>query len=134
MWKEKRKKNIISVFFTSPLFLSLVLLGLLAAIGFPLYKNLSSRYRIDKEIEDLKVEIDGLESGNRDLKKLLTYLKSDQFAEAEARLNFGLKKNGEEVVVVKEEGQAAVDRMNDNNSDEELSAWAKWVKYFWGKK
>lgn len=132
MWKDRKKRNSISRFFGSPLFLSLVLLGLLAAIIAPLYKNISSRYRIDREIEDLRQEINSLETSNKDLEKLLAYLESDQFAEAEARLNFGLRKKGEEVVVIKEEG-AAIGSVNEKTAGGDLSNPAKWLKYFFGK-
>ncbi len=134
MWKEKRKKNIVSAFLSSPLFLSFVLLGLLAAIGFPLYGNISNRYRIDNEIGDLKKEIEDLEAGNSDLKKLLSYLKSEQFAETEARMNFGLKKSGEEVVVIKEDDQMIESGVAEESEDEEESSLSKWLRYFWGKK
>lgn len=132
MWKERKKGNFISRFFGSPLFLSLVLLCLLAVIIIPLYKNMTSRYRIDREIDDLRQEIDSLETGNKDLEKLLAYLESDQFAEAEARLNFGLRKKGEEVVVIKEES-AAIGSVDEKKAGENLSNPAKWLKYFFGK-
>jgi cell division protein FtsB len=112
MWKERKKKNFLAIFLSSPLFLSLVLLGLLAAILSPLHKNMTSRYRIDSEIDELKAEISSLEGGNQDLKKLLSYLQSDQYAETEARLNFGMRKQGEEVVVIKEEDVPSVGFFN----------------------
>ncbi len=134
MWKERKKKNILSIFLSSPLFLSLVLLGLLAVIVFPLYKNMSSRYRIDGEINDLKKEITLLETSNQDLKKLLSYLQSDQFAEEEARLNFGMKKEGEEVVVIKEDDTLSIVNSVTDDTEIDMPNPAKWLKYFWGRK
>lgn len=134
MWRHpNNKRNPFSAFFGSPLFLSLVLLCLLAAIIVPLYKNMTSRYRIDREISDLRQEIDSLETGNKDLKKLLAYLESDQFAEAEARLNFGLRKKGEEVVVIKEENLSSGQALEEEGQNADLSNPAKWLKYFWGR-
>lgn len=135
MWRHpSKKRNFFSAFFGSPLFLSLILLCLLAAIVVPLYKNVTSRYRVDREISDLQKEISSLETGNQDLKKLLTYLESDQFAETEARLNFGFKKKGEEVVVIKEDsGLAGIeDETDGQNSD--LPNPLKWFQYFLGKR
>lgn len=133
MWKERKKKSAFAVFFSSPLFLSLVLLGLLAAIIFPLYKNMTNRYRIDDEIKGLQAEIDALETGNKDLKKLLSYLQSDQFAEREARLNFGMKKEGESVVVIKEEDMPSPSGISDDRSLDKTPNPLKWMKYFWGQ-
>lgn len=132
MWKERKKRNVLSGFFASPLFLSLVLLGLLAIITVPLYKNLKSRYAIDGEVSDLRREIESLESGNQDLKKLLAYLESEQFAEAEARLNFGLKRPGEEVVVIKEDASLSGSIEPDVAIDD-ASNPVKWLRYFWGR-
>jgi len=133
MWKERRRNSRLSGFFISPLFLSLVLLGLLAVIIFPLYKNMTNRYRIDREIEVLKSEIESMENGSNDLKKLLAYLESDQFAETEARLNFGMKKKGEEVVVIKEDETVAALGLAADVSMGDLPNPVKWLRYFFGR-
>jgi cell division protein FtsB len=132
MWKES-KKSFLSGFFSSPLFLSLVLLVLLSAVLFPLYKNMSNRRTVDKDIEDLRQEIVSMEAGNYDLKKLLTYLESDQFAETEARLNFGLKKKGEEIVIIKEEESFSDKFLSEDELGGQSSNPLKWMKYFFGK-
>jgi cell division protein FtsB len=121
---NKRKK-----FFSTPaaIFLLLVLLSIFLAV--PLLNNFSKRQQIDSEITGLRQEIEKLEGGNNDLKELLAYLKSDQFAENQARLNFGLKKPGEEVVVVKsEEGVKII--AGAENGENETSNPGKWLRYF----
>lgn len=77
----------------------------------------------------MRVEIERLEGGNSELKKLLSYLNSDQFAEAQARLNFGLKKPGEEVVVVKS-NDSLQGIIGSIDGEEKISNPSKWLKYF----
>jgi cell division protein FtsL len=84
------------------IFISILGLTVITAIGFPLVKNFSQRYRLNKEMADLQKEIDSYNKKNENLKKAIDYLKSDQFIEEQARLNMGMKKPGEEVVVIKD--------------------------------
>jgi cell division protein FtsB len=91
--------------------------------------NFLKKRQIDREIAELQKEIGSLEKNNGDLKKIISYLDSEQFAEAQARLNFGLKKPGEEVVVVKS-GNSAKIAENGLTGEENLSNPAKWLKYF----
>ncbi|MFA5248517.1 MAG: septum formation initiator family protein [Patescibacteria group bacterium] len=116
-------------FFFSPLFVFVVLLLILGAVIWPLSNNFLKRKQVDAEIFELQTEIGRLDNSNNDLKKLLSYLKSDQFAEAQARLSFGLKKPGEEVVVVKSEDNLKA-LVGYNGDEKELSNPAKWLKYF----
>jgi len=78
----------------------------LGAIGYPLAKNIAKQYGINGEIKDLEKEISGVESKNSELKGLIDYLGSDQFAEEQARLNLNYKKKGEEVLVIDDEKYA----------------------------
>ncbi len=73
---------------------------ILILISIPLSKNIAKRMEVNKEIKDLEGEIAGIENKNNQLDDLVTYLKSDNFAEEQARLNLGLKKPGEEVAVI----------------------------------
>jgi cell division protein FtsB len=94
---KRNKKN----FFSGPLWLTFILLVVLGCLAGPLSSNFLRKQKVDSEILELQKEISRLDSSNKDLEKLLVYLKSDQFAEVQARVNFGLKKPGEEVVVIK---------------------------------
>lgn len=85
-------------------FLLVFLLTVIVAISLPFFRNMAQRYRLNKEMSGLQKEIDGYNKKNDDLRKAIDYLKSDQFTEEQARLKMGLKKNGEDVVVIKTEG------------------------------
>jgi len=98
-----RRGNFFTKIIYNPKFLALVGLGLVVLISFPLAKNVSKRYKLSKEIKEMDKEIAEFESKNKDLKQLVTYLESEQFVEEKARLNLGLKKEGEKVAVIKDD-------------------------------
>jgi len=100
---NRRKNNYFEKIFFNQKFLALLGLIIIILISFPFVKNTLKQYRINKEIDELKQEISDLENKNVDLKNFVSYLESDQFAEEQARLNLGLKKPGEEVMVIKTE-------------------------------
>lgn len=102
MIKNSGKNFITRILFNSKTF-ALIGLIIIVLISIPLAKRVSQKYKIDQEIKDLEAEIADLENKNIDLKELINYLESDQFVEEQARLQFGLKKQGEEAVVIKSE-------------------------------
>ena len=119
---------------------------IIIAISYPLSKNISQQYKINDEIKDLQKEINNLESDNDDLSKLIKFLESDQFADRQARLNLNLKKEGEEVVVIKnmDETPNSSGSNPDNNGNisatgnlknaQKKNQWFgnlyKWLNYF----
>ena len=117
-----RKRTLLIRFLFNRKILFLLGLVVIVLISFPIAKNWSQRYQIDEEIEELKGEIELIEEKNTELRKLLSYLESDQFVEEQARLNFGLKKEGEEVAVVQfNDSEARGDSQlnsSDDNTDE----------------
>ncbi len=138
----KKKSNIIYQ-------LSLSFLGLLIVflIGLPLINKIKQRNEIKKEIIDLQKEIRDLEEKNSKLEKIVSYLESDQFIEEQARLKLGLKKPGEEVVVIddkkKNKQNSATDtlynisglskREKSKNFYQNANP-LKWFKYFFKNK
>lgn len=108
----------------------LVLVIALVFISFPSFKKRQKGQELKNEIDEIRKEIERYEKGNSDLRDLLLYLESDQAAEEKARLNLGLQKEGEKVVVIKrvkrEEGlEAKVEK-----EEESLSNFRAWIKYF----
>lgn len=116
----ERRKNLISRFITNPKILTFLGLVIILLISFPIAKNASRRYNVNKEIKELEKEIKGVEEKNIELSKLIDYLNSDQNLEEYARLNFELKKRGENVVVVDNGGDKKDETSKDlNNKDGE---------------
>lgn len=112
---RKDKKNLLTQFLLNQKTLALAGLAVIVLISFPLAKNISQRYKISQEIKELEAEINNLENQNTNLKEFIGYLESDQFVEERARLNLGLKKEGEEVAVIS--GEAATIQNNGNKEE-----------------
>jgi len=115
-------------FWASQLLVFLIGLVLLAIILIPLLKNYAKQRAIANEIKGIQQEIKDFESKNQDLSEALTYLQSNDSLEEQARLNLGLKKPGERVIVIQSSDStstaAASPSSNLSNN------WSKWWHYF----
>lgn len=131
-----KRGNFFTKIIYSQKFLALIGLGLIVLISFPLAKNVSKRYHLNKEIKELDKEIIEFESKNKDLKQLITYLESEQFVEEKARLNLGLKKEGEKIVVI-QDGISTTTAANllagSGDNGENLFNLRRWWNYFFDK-
>lgn len=126
--------------FSKQFLLTLVLIGLLVLISFPLSKNWRQKRSIDQEIKSLELQAKELEGKNNNLKNVLDYMQSDQFVEKEARTKLNYKKAGESVVVI--EGRPGETPVTETSPFEippeppktkELPAtvnFNKWLDYF----
>lgn len=136
---RKNNPSLLSRIFFNQKFLSLIILSGLILLSFPLIKNIKQRHGADQEIDELREEINRVEGKNKDLQKVIGYLGSEQFVEEQARINFGLKKDGEQVVVV----QSGNDKISDSNGiifnipgldnaepEKQETNPQKWFKYF----
>ena len=92
-------------------------------------------YEIDKEINELGKKAVALEAQNQNILNLVDKLKTSDFLEQEARLKLGLKKPGENVVVVPEhepvrEPEAGLETLPSEES--EPGNPELWWRYFFG--
>lgn len=118
--------------------ITLVVVGILIVLtavntGKIFYKN----YEADKDIEALKKDVALLEDNHQRLEKINTFFESDFFAEKEARLKFGMKKEGEHVVVIQDTHRESRAAENDRKESEEEVTGKKsnpiqWWDYFFG--
>lgn len=102
---------------------------ILLAIVWPLSKNLSQEKVLEREIKLAEAEIEKYEDENQKLQDLVNYLGSDQAVEAKAKLNLGMKKAGEKVVVVQEVAPTT-DSMYDETEERWGNNWQRWYHYF----
>lgn len=142
---ERSKKSFLKRWLSRPKVLAFLLLIVIILISLPLAKNISRRHKINNEIKQVEKEIAEIENKDTDLEKLIKYLDSSQFAEEQGRLNLGFKKEGEEVVVVKDnsgdQGERAVTSAPNNAifnipglvepaSAKSLNNPGRWWRYF----
>ena len=125
--------------FKNQYFISFLGLCIIILIAIPVVKNNSKQRKIDREINGLRDEIAGLNGRNNDLKKVVDYLKSDQFVMEQSRLNLNVKKPGEEVYVI--EGMGATSSADSQIFDinkaipvKEMTNPERWMRYFVAKR
>lgn len=138
---RRRQSFLLEILYDQKL-LSVLGLLLLVLISVPLAKNITRRHKINSEIRELQKEVQNMESKNTDLQQLIKYLESDQFAEEQARLNMGLRKEGEEVAIVKTDGTEPEKGKEESNKQVfnipglsksqsiKISTPQKWKNYF----
>lgn len=99
------------------------------------------KYKINKEIEDLKQQITQTEKSNQQISAMIDYLSSQNFLEKEAREKLNMKKPGEQVVIVEPSkntptssesalSQRAAPNEQTAAISEPESNLMKWWKYF----
>ncbi len=111
---------------TSSALVFFVLTALVLLVGISLSKRLYQQHYLNSEISRLQNEIGAVEKQNAEFSELLRYLQTESFTEEEARLKLGLKKPGEEVVVITDQDDPA--SKVDNNVGQ--SNPLKWWFYF----
>jgi len=116
-------------FIMSQRFLAIVFLVLIVAISFPLIKSTSQRRMIEQEISDMKKDNEAYRNKSQELKEMIDYLQSDVSLEEQARLNLGLKKPNEAVVVVSQQNNATVSS-STVPEENRIKNWHLWLHYF----
>jgi len=115
--------------------MTILILGALVLISVPAIRNYTQERAINLEINEARAEIDRYASKNKELNDVIGYLESDQAVEEKARLNLGLKKQGEKVVVIVDRPQVSENSLAQaNSSQSELSNPHKWLNYFFSIK
>ncbi len=117
-------------FFKQILF-SFLILGIIILLAIPYFKNYKKRKDLEKEISMIQEEIHQYEKTNEELKEFLSYLESDQAIVEKARVNLGLQREGESVVVIKDKKTEVntIDNV-DQNIENNVPNFKKWINYF----
>lgn len=109
---------------------SFIIIVVLILIIIPYLKNHKKRQDLNSEIAKVQEEIIRYEKSNEDLKGLLSYLDSSQAVEDRARINLGLQKEGENVVVIKRKEVISDNQTISQKDLKDISNFKKWIKYF----
>lgn len=102
--------------FNRQLVITLILVGLLVLLSFPLTRNWRQKQSVDQEIKGLEQQAAELEGKNSNLKQVLDYMQSSQFVEEEARTKLNYKKPGESVVVIEGRPQSTTETASSSLS------------------
>lgn len=117
--KKSKVKKTLFLFFLATLFIIF--------IGFFFYTNYTIQQRrnvLTARISDLKSEIEKLEDINKNLEEGILDIESEDYLEKVARDQLGMKKPGEEVIVIQTEE-------NDDEWTEEKKTWWDKIKDLW---
>lgn len=112
---------------------------IIAVVSFSVYvssKQLARNQRIESEVDVLRREADKIRRENETLAEKVQYFASNDFREQEAKEKLGMKKAGEEVVVIKarpgEEQERVADPVLTSSleSDRNQPNYQKWWNVF----
>lgn len=117
-------------FLSSQRFLAIIGLVFLILIALPLARTYSQKKVLEKELTDLRLEIDRYEKESSDLEEVIKYLNSDQSLESQARLNLNLKKPEETVVVIEKNNNQETQSELELNRLEKKNNLQNWWQYF----
>lgn len=98
-------------------------------------KQLARNERIENEVDILRQEADKIRRENETLSEKVHYFASNDFREQEAKEKLGMKKAGEEVVVIKsrkaeEQKQDTSVSMTPASYEESSPQYKKWWRLF----
>lgn len=116
-------------FLMSQRFLAIVFLLIIIAISFPLVRSISQRKMVEREIAEMKKDNEAYRNKSEELKEMIEYLQSDISLEEQARLNLGLKKPNEDVIVVNLQ-KATETAASIKTEDSRAANWLRWFNYF----
>ncbi|OGE76613.1 MAG: hypothetical protein A3C85_00330 [Candidatus Doudnabacteria bacterium RIFCSPHIGHO2_02_FULL_48_21] len=104
---------------------------LLMAIIFYLAKETYKKRQIDQVIAGLEDEIAAAEGRNKEILELISYYKTTEYKERQARSLLGLQKEGEFAVALPQSQSAKPSETAGANADNRAN-YQKWWDYFFG--
>jgi cell division protein FtsB len=131
-------ENKFKKFLTSRPFLFVLILAFIW-LSLVLIKTIYKKYELNREINNLKAEIEKMDKSGQEMNQLLDYFSSQSFLEKEAKEKLNLRKEGESVVMVSEEAvnQELITLQATSSakegSFEKKNNFLKWWEYFFKK-
>jgi len=110
-----------------------VLLAIFLLLIFALGREGYFNFKTAQEIKELEKKIEELKKDNAELAEMEKYLQSEEFLEKEGRLKLNLIREGEKVIIIKDETENSVATTSQSQKQENPPNPYKWWKYFFGK-
>lgn len=128
-----KKRSAAGRIFQSRFFIvGLIAILFLLAVGF--FRSFWRDYQIRQEIKQMEIAKQNLEDKKIKTLELLEEMEGDGLAEKEARVNFGLVKPGEQVVIITEGTEKINETKNKNVEQNNKSNLILWWEYFFAPK
>ena len=116
--------------FFQSIFFTILCAVVIFFVGLSSIKLWPKKVTVNNEVKNLEQKIAETERSNSELAKLLSYFKSDNYLEREARQRLNYKKPGEEVALVFREKESKIKK---EAQEEKLSNFQKWWKWLRAK-
>ncbi|MDO8560468.1 MAG: septum formation initiator family protein [bacterium] len=110
------------------LLISLTLLGI---VGVSYVKDYRRSRALDDELLALRQEVSTLQTRHVELSELIKYFDSEGYAESRARLELGLAKPGEKVIVVP--SNTPIPEASPVGGAQGAAPWRSWWSYFFSR-
>lgn len=111
--------------------------GLVVVFSFAIIREVIRTRQIRNQLSQLRSEISAEEKRHQQLKELIAYLGSPTFQEREARLQLGLKKSGERVILVPSgestNSSSAIGGGSGNVTEADKGVPQRWWEYFFSR-
>ena len=128
-------------FFRHPSVAIVIVAGTLTMVFFiAIGRELFQGHEVRTQVKRLRDQVAAEQSRQQQLQDLLGYLQSPTFQERQARLELGLKKDGERVIIVPPNGktntQSGSGSTATNDSPDSVNGFppTKWLDFFLHKK
>ncbi|MBI3573018.1 MAG: septum formation initiator family protein [Candidatus Kerfeldbacteria bacterium] len=132
MSRVKTRSNT-RVIWTRPSWWAVVISGaLLLVFSVAIVREVLNWHQIHQQVSRLRQQISVESRRQKQLQDLIHYLQSPTFQEREARLDLGLKKNGERVIVVPATNDSLSSNPSISSADQTSTAPVKSVDRWWG--
>ncbi len=99
-------------------------------------RQIERNRRIGSEVDQLQNEAEKIRHENQTLSDKISYFSSNDFREQEAKEKLGMKKEGEEVVIIKSQPRAEGTHTPENGSavsprgQDQTPNYQKWWRFF----
>lgn len=135
----RRYKKLINQYFSRSRIIIIACIIITIFLSINLVKEVLSRHQIDEKIKQYKIDVTKLESENKEITQFIDSWTTSRQLEKEARLKFGLRKPGENVILITRNSNQ---NNNTINSDSEILGrlvvpsvnnypnYINWLKFF----
>lgn len=108
----------------------MVTIGLILYVAFLLSRSTWHNYQTNQQISALNDDLKKLQAENQNLNNEIVYYQTESFKELEARRRLGLKKQGENVVVLPGETEGENGDNTNTNKNKEETIEPNYIAWF----